>query len=341
MKVRMKRKYIKAAALLVCISIVVIGGFLLLNHLEQRMESPHSSSAEVQESNPQGTAGDQAVSTTEDPYVLRQGIETILLMGLDKFEADDSQHGYLNNQQSDFMMLLVLDRKANTCDMLHINRDTMVEMNRLGVAGDEAGTVTAQITLAHTYGSGGSDSCINSMKAVSNLLGGIHIDHYITTTMDGISALNDLVGGVTVNIMDDFTVDDPTMIQGKDMCLNGEQALIYIRGRQELGLSNVRRMERQRQYIAALYDQLMKKCDADDGFLTSAMTKLSGYTTTDYTINQVSDLLETLQAMKFNPIHTIDGEAVKGEKFMEFYVDEDSLKQNIQDLFYVPNPNAQ
>lgn len=275
-----------------------------------------------------------AVTAVSTPQ-LKEGIQTILIMGLDKFEFDPQEFGYLNDQQSDFLMVMVLEEDTGTCRILHLNRDTMTEIRRLGVGGGDAGRFIGQLALAHTYGSGGSDSCLNSCKAVSSLLGGVHIDHYIALTMDAVAILNDQVGGVAVEIMDDFTHIDPAMVQGETVTLQGEQALCYVRARGSLeDSSNLHRMERQRQYLNALYQQMITAKKEEDDFLHDSLLKLSNCFQSDLTVNQLDELGETMLDMKLEPFLTIDGQAVKGEEFMEFYPDETSLRQVILDLFY-------
>ncbi len=41
--------------------------------------------------------------------------------------------------------------------------------------------------------------------------GGKNIDFYLAMSLDGISVLNDLAGGVTVTLEDDFSAADPAM----------------------------------------------------------------------------------------------------------------------------------
>ena len=145
-----------------------------------------------------------------------------------------------------------------------LNRDTMTKIQILGVRGDVAGTFTGQLALAHTYGSGERDSCLNTTEAVSNLLYGVGIDHYISITMDGVAILNDLVGGVEVEVMDDFSSIDSTLVQGETVTLMGNHALTYVRTRGGLeDSSNLHRMERQRQYLIALQKKLTEKANSD------------------------------------------------------------------------------
>ena len=68
-------------------------------------------------------------------YRLKDGVEAVLVLGLDKFEGADT-NSYNNDKQADFLMLLVADHENEVCSALHINRDTMAEMSFLGVAGD-------------------------------------------------------------------------------------------------------------------------------------------------------------------------------------------------------------
>lgn len=276
-----------------------------------------------------------AVEYNGDTYIPRDHLTTVLIMGLDKFEREESTFAYTNKMQSDFLLLAVIDEEAEQCELLHLNRDTMTEIQRLGFGGADTGTFTGQLALAHTYGSGGSDSCLNAVKAVSKLLGGVPIDHYMTLTMDAVGKINDLVGGVTVTMLEDFTEIDPTMEKGKEVTLKGEQALWYVRTRQGVGdQSNLGRMERQRQYLDAFYGKLMEANKKVDGFLSSTLLKVNDDFESDCTVNQLDALSDLLEVCTVNPIRTIDGTAVDGEEFVEFYADEDSLRENVMALFY-------
>ena len=105
----------------------------------------------------------------------------------------------------------------------------MTQIQILGVTEEPAGSFTGQLALAHTYGSGEEDSCENTVLAVSNLLYGMEIDHYVSLTMDGVALLNDLVGGVPVEVLDDFSGIDDSLVQGETVTLRGRQALTYVR----------------------------------------------------------------------------------------------------------------
>lgn len=265
---------------------------------------------------------------------LKKGLQTILVMGLDKYERTETKLGYINNMQSDFMAVVVINSDKERFCLLHLNRDTMTKINRLGVFGDNAGSFVGQLALAHTYGSGGSDSCINAVKAVSNLLG-VPIGHYMTFTMDSVPILNDMAGGVTVIINDDFSAVDKDLKQGETITLHGDQALTYVRTRKDVGdQSNLQRMERQRQYLSQLYVQLMEKMAADDGLASKLMVNLGDSFQTDYSVNALSELSESLSRYTPEPFISIPGSSVKGKEYMEFYVDQEQLQEIIDALFY-------
>lgn len=263
----------------------------------------------------------------------RKNLETILVMGLDKNERSEMLEGYVNKTQSDFLLLLVIDQENRSINSLHINRDTMTEITRLGVFGGAAGKYTAQIALAHAYGSGGSDSALNAVKAVSNFLGGVKIDHYMTFTMDSVALVNDMVGGVTVFIEDDFSEMDPSLVQGQEITLKGEQALHFVRGRSNVADgTNLNRMARQRQYMMGLYEKIKAAAAQDEAFPEKLVKKLADAFDTDLSVYQLDSLFDTLLECKMGEILTIEGENVRGE-FMEFYADPDSVAQAVQTLF--------
>ena len=240
MKLRVNMRVLKGMAIGLSVLMLLMAAALLLRNLDEnqgRDTAPDvSSNAEGSSSSALEEAGDTRELTYYNGgwYARR-----------DKY-AETEESNYLNNEQSDFLMLLVINKETGACTPIQLNRDTMTKIQILGVRGDVAGTFTGQLALAHTYGSGERDSCLNTAEAVSNLLYGVGIDHYISITMDGVAILNDLVGGVEVEVMDDFSSIDSTLVQGETVTLMGNHALTYVRTRGGLeDSSNLRRMERQ------------------------------------------------------------------------------------------------
>lgn len=292
----------------------------------------------------------QANDAADDPYAgqeesltyyngawyARKELETVLVMGVDKY-ADDAaaEDGYTNQEQADFLLLLVLDRNAGVCTALPLNRDTMTEITALGLAGERTGTFTGQLALAHTYGSGGLDSARNEGRAVSALLYGTEIDHVMAFTTDAVPVLTDAVGGVPVLVEDDFSAMTDQLPMGQEVTLRGELALTFVRGRGSMGgeKTNLNRMARQNAYLQGLYRRLQDTAQ-DEGFLTQLLLELSPYLDTDCTAAQLNDLYQTVVQDRLAVLDAPAGEAVVGDEFMEFHVDEDALQQTVIELFY-------
>ena len=248
MKFRVDVRVLKGTAAILAVVLVLLAGMLLLQRWENTQDAPVSSSGEASSVEAGAPVdGREITYYNGTAYARREDLETVLLLGVDKFEGETPE-GYVNNQQADFLLLLVMDKQHETCTPIQLNRDTMTQIQILGVTGEPAGTFTGQLALAHTYGSGEEDSCENTVLAVENLLYGVGIDHYVSLTMDGVALLNDLVGGVTVEVLDDFSGIDDSLVQGETVTLKGQQALTYVRSRGGMeDSSNLHRMERQRQ----------------------------------------------------------------------------------------------
>lgn len=323
----------KNAILFAVLGVLLCVAFLLALHAWEKRQY----NLQIAEESRYADVGQSVIYLDGKEYRERKHLETVLLIGLDKFgsASQGSSEAYSNDQQSDFLMLVIIDRKNNTYTPLHINRDSMAPVQILGVGGRIVDTVTEQLALAHTYGSGKEDSCRNTVKAVSDFLYGIEVDHYISFRMDAVGVMNDLVGGVTLEIRDDFSAEDASLIQGQTVRLNGEQALHYVRARQSMEDStNVARMERQRQYLRELQVQTLDCLREDENFAARALANLSEYITSDCTVDELSELLSDTMEYGMAEFETIPGEAVKGETYMEFYPDEQKMRDLMLGLFF-------
>lgn len=337
MKIKLNR-YVIRVLIAIFVAVVVLCAVLhLVRAWDHNRYSPVISEGSVKSSDLYEDEDEALTYINGKWYTARDNIETILLLGLDKFEesvlADVFE--YSNHQQADFILLLILDHANKTYTTLQVNRDSMAEIPIFGVDGKPAGTKTAQLALAHTYGSGKSDSCKNTALAVSGYLYGVNIDHYISLTMDAVAMVNDLVGGVPVSVLDDLTPVDPALVKDVTVTLTGSQALTYVRARGGLeDSSNLRRMDRQRQYLHALHQQIEAKMTESDDFLIDAIFDISQYLVSDCTANQLSSIGDFVLDYNDKGIQTIEGEAVKGDEYMEFYADEEALKNQVLTLFY-------
>lgn len=212
-----------------------------------------------------------------------KAMDTVLLIGYDhkdQGELSANQEGFIYGGQSDFLLLLVIDHESKQIRRLQFDRDTITDVKFYSKKGTLYGTRRLQICLSHAYGDTQELNNRNAIWAVENLLGiaeekdGAQVDCYLAMDITGIDRLNDVLGGVTVPINDDFSYYDPTMVLGTTMTLNGAQAQIYCRQRYHIGdQTNQARMERQNVYMKAAVEKLRERLKEDSNY---AMELLNG-----------------------------------------------------------------
>ena len=269
-------------------------------------------------------------------YYPRQDITVMLVLGIDQSGPVESSNYYRNKGSADSVMLLVFDETNEECTVLYLNRDTMLDMDVLGVRGEYAGTTYGQLALAHTYGNGLEESSVNVKNTLTNFMHGLNIDYYVAMNMDAIPILNDAVGGVTVNVVDNFSQVDPEITLG-EVTLKGEHVINYVRTRKDVGdQKNVTRMERQKEYVYGFLAALSEKEHEDVNFIIKLYDDVAPYLVSDCSVNTLSGMLERYVDFEIKEIVTPEGDNVIGEDYYEFYVNEEKLDELIVRLFYAP-----
>ena len=269
-------------------------------------------------------------------YFPRQDITVMMVLGIDQYGKVEHSNYYRNSGSADSVMLLVFDEATKECTVLYLNRDTMLTMDVLGVRGEYAGTFYGQLALAHTYGGGQEDSCVNVKNTLMNYLHGMTIDYYVAMRMDAIPILNDAVGGVTVNVTDDFSKVNSTNTMG-ELTLKGDQVIDYVRTRKNVGdQKNVTRMARQREYVDGFLKALRVKEHEDVNFAVNLYEQLAPYIVTDCSVETLSKLLSHYMDYELLGAVTPEGENRIEDGHYAFYTDEEKLDAMVVDLFYRP-----
>lgn len=283
---------------------------------------------------------DTSVSSTKTvtvdgvEYFPRQDITVLMLMGIDERGEVTKSKYYTNTGENDMVALAVFDEIDKSYSVLVLNRDTMMDVRVLGLGGKPAGTIYAQLALAHTYGSGLEDSCENVVMTVSDFLSGVTVDYYLSMNMDAIAILNDAVGGVRVNVTENFSAIDDTIPMG-EVTLNGEQALAYVQTRKDVGdQMNLSRMDRHKEYMENFVTSFNKKVKEDENFVLKTYEEVAPYIVSDCSVNSLSAMLNRYADYTLREVVTPDGENKLTNKYMEFYVDEQKLNDLIIKMFY-------
>ena len=281
---------------------------------------------------PDATIASKTVERDGKKYYPRQDITILLIMGIDEFGPVQENTMLHTAGAADMVTLAIFDETNQETRLLVLNRDTMVRMPVLGLGGKPAGTYFGQLALSHTFGSGLEDSCENTRNTVSNLLYGISIDHYLAMNMDAIVLLNDAIGGVTVQVTEDFSDIDPTITMG-EVTLMGQQAINFVRTRKGVADQlNISRMERHKQYMEGFMQALYGHKD-DGSFLLNTFDQVADYIVTDCSTTVMSDMMQRYGAYPIVEIISPKGENVM-DTYYQFHLDMDALDELILRLFY-------
>ena len=324
----------KFVSILVLLALLAGLGFGIVSYQNQA-ESEQIENAGMVQNAPERI---RSLTYQESEYPLKKQIQTILLIGTDNEGNEETLPegftAFYNYNQADFLMLLILDQNTQTVEMIQINRDTMTDVPWLDVLGNYGGTNVEQLCLAFNSGSGGADSCQNTVDAVSSLLFDAPIDAYIQIPMSQIAAINDLVGGVYVTIEEDMTVVDPAFVPGATVLLKGKQAEKFVRSRMALeDDTNLARMRRQRVYLDGFQKSAKAVINSDSEFLMHVLEQLSNYLQTNLTGDQLLDVLERMDTYKVAPIRVPEGTLETSGEYYEFYVDETSLWEHVKAVY--------
>ena len=319
------RGFVTACVVLALVLVMLYGG---LQILEPTVLLPGSGAAEL--------GATKTITRDGIDYFPRQDITVVMVLGIDQYGPVESSNYYRNNGSADSIMLLVFDETNEECTVLYLNRDTMVNMDVLGVKGTYAGTTYGQLALAHTYGQGLEDSCDNVKNTIMNFLHGLTIDYYVAMNMDAIPILNDAVGGVTVTVVDDFSKVNPSITKG-ELTLRGDQVIDFVRTRKDVGdQRNVTRMERQKEYVDNFLQALYEKRNEDLNFVVATYEDIAPYIVTDCSVDTLNNLLSRYMDFEIKNVVSPEGTSIVVDGHYEFHADEEKLDALIVDLFYAP-----
>lgn len=277
-----------------------------------------------------------------EKYRYNDQIITILFMGIDN-EDSLTEAGEMGKAgQADSNFLAVLNTKKKTIELIGISRDTMTEIAIYDETGEYLRTVKEHLAIQFAYGDGSTVSCELMENAVSNLMYGLPIHGYCAINLDGIAVLNDAIGGVELEVLQDLTEEDPALKKGAAVKLTGKQAHAYVRYRGTVFAGNNQRVERQKQYLSAYANTLKQQMKQDLTIPLKVYQKMTDYMVTDISLDRITYLAAELLDYQFDltNVRSIEGEVVQPEdsRYEQFHVDYDALYELILEVFYEKLP---
>lgn len=274
-------------------------------------------------------------------YRYKDTMTSILFMGIDKEELGTVNDVVGTGGQADALYLVAIDTENGLTNTFQISRSTMVDINLYNTDGDFLSTENAQICLSYAYGDGKETSAENTITSVRRMFYGLPVaQSYLALDIEGISALNDSIGGVTVTSPVDLQKADGSYVykQGESYTLMGDSAESFVRSRDLSKLdSNTNRMARQKTYLDAF---IAKTVDMTKESITTPITlynTASPYMVTDISASKVSYLAVDLlrKGITSASIQRVPGKDKEGELYSEYHINNKKFFKMLVDTFYI------
>lgn len=273
-----------------------------------------------------------------EKYQYNNRITNILYAGVDSTGKMESTTQYGDKARADSIALVVMDEKNKKMTILSINRDTMTQIRRYTMNGNDKGLYTTHIGYAYSYGDGGKVSCESLCEAVSLLLSDIPVKRYVVTNQDSMPYINNLAGGITVTVPnDDLQEQYPEMSEGAQVTLDDTNIRAFLQYRDTgIAYSNEGRMQRQKAYITSYVEKMKSMAQSELESSWDSLSIMDDYLQTSITRNQYLGLAKLLRKVDFTEenFEQLPGTDQEGELHDEFYVDEEALQELIIRLFY-------
>lgn len=278
----------------------------------------------------------QTVVWQGEEYVYNSHLSNFLFLGIDTRENVETKMGKTDAGQADALYLVSFDRTTGGMALISIPRDTMTQIEIFSWDGQSLGLAEQHISLSYAYGDGGYESLELAEQAVSNLFYGLPIQSACAMSLDGISALMESFGPVTVTVPNDSLEDHyPEFQEGAEAVLTEENAETFVRWRDiDETQSAIGRMERQQEFMRAFGETAAQRYGDNIEGLLAVYESLSPYLVTTIGNDWFLKLAEGYFGGAPVTEWTVPGEGVEGEPYDEYHVDDSAFYEKIIATFY-------
>ena len=261
----------------------------------------------------------------------------IMVFGIDRSEERLASGSF----RTDTMILVTVNFKKNTVDMISIPRDTYVKLyNKKGVLIDELdpyNKINSAFSLGGGLKKGGYQSAMNTVSA---LLGGIPINYYVSVDMNAVKDVVNAMGGVEYEVDIEVSMNGRLLHPGLQH-LDGQAVLDYCRQRK--GSSDVARADRQQRMLLAIFDQL--KQSGQIANLPKIYKAVESNIDTNLSFEQICALALVAVRMDFADLdrHMVPGAYMSLYERDIWALDAEKLQKLIKNVFnaeIVVDPNA-
>ena len=272
-------------------------------------------------------------------YLYNTDITSFAFFGVDKRSFGINDDLVEKVGQNDVNMVVTLNVKTGESHVIVLPRDSLVDVSKYSVAGDYMGSHKEQLCLSYAYGDGKRTSCDNAVDSVQRVLYGVPINTYVALDLDGIAALNDALGGITVTCPNNFK---DKYKKGEQITLNGKEAETFIRARESTLEGDAARRERQIAYVKAYVSQAAERGMKNPRLLTDIYNIGTNYTVTNLTLSRslyfgTILLSNPSQMLAFENITGLKGKLEQDDAgYAVTVLDEEDTLKTVLDIYYTP-----
>jgi anionic cell wall polymer biosynthesis LytR-Cps2A-Psr (LCP) family protein len=331
-KEQKRRKWIKPALIVSIVVVVVVTialGFYIRSTETFTTEEKASSSGNTE-------LRYKDVSYQGEKYKYNNRITTILLSGLDSEGPLQTYPTYSQAPRADSNTLIVIDTQNKKLTMIGLDRNTITDYKRYGFDGTDYGYFKDFLCWAYTCGDGGEVSCENLREAVSKLLYDIPVNRYVIANRSTLEGFAELVGPVEVEVPNDDLA--PEFMAGTTVTIDKDNIERFVRYRDtSKDFTNESRMERQKAYLTAAANQLVKTLKDNPQECWKKLDSMNSYIQTDISKSQYLDIINDLGEVDLEEVDYIipEGRLSAEGSFDEFYPDEEKLLDLVVNTFYM------
>lgn len=335
-KSKAKRVLLIILILFLSLAIALAGTFFALHTIGKKQFHKDDRNIQIDAPADDIEIDENSVTYNGSKYTLDPNVVSVLFMGIDKDDIS-SDKGYGKNGQADAVFVAAFNTKDKSIKIIPIPRETMVDVNLYTKDGEYSGTQREQICLAYAYGDTAENCSNNVLTSVRRVLYGINITSYVTMDLNGVKAVTDAIGGISLPCLETFDLDGKVYTQGQQLKLDGYLARYYIQFRGSDEHASERRMLRQKQFLTAFADTAGNQIMNNFTKLGTYYNLLQPYVSTNLSFSQITYLASSCLIMNVGSsldYKAVSGNISVGEKYVEFIPDRNSLLDTIMDVFY-------
>ncbi|MGL4789961.1 MAG: LCP family protein [Anaerotignaceae bacterium] len=253
--------------------------------------------------------------------------------------------------RTDVIFVVNFDAETGNINLLSVPRDTKVTMtddmiadlkerNRTGFIPSQGNYGGCKINEIHAYAGEGYRNAF-SVEMVETLLG-IDIDYYVKFSTSGFRYFVDAIGGVEFNVPTSLKYTDPEQglyinLKAGLQTLDGDKAEQLVRYRDGYAAKDLKRIEVQQQFMAALTEQVLNSEALLSNIVPLTKTLMS-CVETDATIMDALKYVKYIDEISMDKIRM---ETIPGKGGSYFNHDVEGTKALVQEMFFENNQDDQ